>query len=287
MKARGIRIAVECAEILVGALLTALGFNLFFVPNKIAPGGFTGLATVVNHLTGFPIGLMTAVINIPLFILNYKSLGLRITAKSVAASLLLSVLLDTLPEIRITEDMLLASAMGGVLMGAGLGLLIRSGTTTGGTDMAAQLLHRMLRFVSVGGLMYALDVIVVILSGFVFGFSNALYAMIGLYLSVRIVDSMLEGVSSAKVLLIISEHNALIADRILTELERGATLMKAEGVYSGADKNVLMVVVGRYEVARAKQIIHQADELAFVIVHDAREIMGEGFTRERKIRFIR
>lgn len=273
-----LRQAGRLGMIVLGTLMLALAYNLFFVPCDLAPGGFTGFATVLNELTGAPIGIVSAVMNLPLFALNFRASGKRAFAASVAATLLLSLLLDTLPVYALTTDLLLASLLGGAMFGVGIGLVFYGGASTGGTDLAAQLLCRVIKGVGFGTVLFVLDFIVVLFAGIVFDLERALYAVIGLFVSSRIVDTMQEGLASAKTAYIISSKNDEIAKAVLAKLARGVTQLNGTGVYSGQDRPVLLCVVGRRQIIALKQIVAQIDPEAFVIVNDAREILGRGFT---------
>lgn len=269
------------AQITLGSVIVALSFTLFFIPCGIAPGGFTGLATVINHLTGFPIGVTSLLLNVPLFLISFRYEGRDTFIRSLYAMVMLSAFLDLLPEVQVTDDLFLGAVMGGAVMGFGLGLVIRGQATTGGTDMSAKLLSLVLKnAIGIGVIIFALDVIIVGFSGMVYGISRILYAFIALFVSSRIIDALQEGLTAAKMVFIISQRPEEIASVILTEMERGATYLSGKGAYSGAEKNIIMCVVSRFEVVKLKQIVHQLDENAFVIVNDSREIMGIGFTRE-------
>ncbi|MGI5898876.1 MAG: YitT family protein [Christensenellales bacterium] len=269
------------AQITFGSVTVALSFTLFFIPCGIAPGGFTGLATIINHLTGFPIGVLSLCLNIPLFLISFKYEGRDTFIRSLYAMVMLSVFLDLLPEVHVTDDLFLGAVMGGAVMGFGLGLVIRGQATTGGTDMTAKLLSLLLKnAIGIGAILFALDVIIVGFSGLVYGISRVLYAFIAIFVSSRIIDTLQEGLTSAKMVFIISQRPEEIASVILHEMERGATFLNGKGAYSGAEKNIIMCVVSRFEVVKLKQIVHQLDSDAFVIVNDSREIMGYGFTRE-------
>lgn len=262
----------------LGTLLIALAYNLFFVPCDLAPGGFTGFATVLHEWLGVPIGLTSALMNLPLFVINFRYSGKRAFVLSVCATVLLSVLLDTLPVAALTEDLLLASLLGGALFGVGIGLVFYGGASTGGTDLAAQLLCRAIKGIGFGTVLFVLDFLVVLFAGIVFDLERALYAVIGLFVSSRIVDTMQEGLSSARTAFIISDHQQEIAQAIMSRLDRGVTRLDGVGVYSGKERHVLLCVVGRREIIALKAIVGQIDPQAFVIVGDAREIMGKGFS---------
>jgi len=272
------KIAGQLLLTFFGTLLLALAYNLFFVPCDLAPGGFTGFATVLHELLGAPIGLTSALMNLPLFVINFRYSGKRAFVLSVCATVLLSVLLDTLPVAALTEDLLLASLLGGALFGAGIGLVFYGGASTGGTDLAAQLLCRLVKGIGFGTVLFVLDFLVVLFAGIVFDLERALYAVIGLFVSSRIVDTMQEGLSSARTAFIISDHQQEIAQAILSRLDRGVTRLDGVGVYSGKERRVLLCVVGRREIITLKALVGQIDPQAFVIVGDAREIMGKGFS---------
>ncbi len=268
---------LDYAQITVGALITALSFNYFFIPGNIVPGGFTGLASLISFLTQLPVGVLSACLNLPLFLLNFKSSGAGAFTRSVTGTLLLSLFLDVLPMQSITEDLLLACVIGGVLMGAGLGLVIRGNATTGGTDLAAVLICYKARALQVSWVIFALDFFIVTLAVVIHGLQHALYASIALFLSAKVIDMILEGPNSAKTVFIISPLNEKIAQRVLVELERGVTSFTCRGVYSGEERTMLLCSVCRFEIAKLKQIVKEVDPSAFVIVNDSHEILGEGF----------
>ncbi len=267
------------AWMVAGLLLMTVAYNYFFVPNQIAPGGVTGLATILYHLWGLPVGLMSAVINVPLFLLSWKQMGRTFAARSLVAMMVLSLFLDAFPMFAITEDLLLATILGGGILGVGLALVLMGNATTGGTDLASAMIQRLLPHVSFGMILLIIEILIVSFSGLVFGVHLALYAAVSLFLTSRIVDMLQEGVASSRLFFIISPRAERIAQRILTELERGVTELDGRGVYSGAQTNVLFSVVAKQEVHAVKQIIHDEDPNAFVVLTVANETMGEGFSR--------
>ncbi len=269
-------------QILLGAAITALAFDLFFLPNNIAPGGITGVATLLNHLTGARVGLFSIVLNAPLFLLGFRSVGGRFAFRSLIAMLALSLLIDLIPRIPLTDDMLLATMFGGGVMGVGLGLVLRGGATTGGTDLAAKIIHNHWSPVSVGGLLFALDCLVVAAAGLVFDAQAALYAMIAILVCSKVIDWVLQGWNTAKQLLIISDQAETIARRVTSELDRGATLLSATGAYSGEPRGMMLCVVSNAEVSRLKEIVAEVDPRAFVTVSNIHEAMGEGFAGLKK-----
>ncbi len=264
-------------ELSVGCVIAALSFDLFFLPNNIAPGGITGIATLINSMVGAPVGLTAIVLNIPLFLFGYRLVGRSFALRSLVAMLLLSLLIDLIPQMPPPHDMLLASVFGGLLMGIGLGMVLRAGATTGGTDLLAKMIHYHWSPISVGGVLLIIDCLVVIAAGFVFDAQAALYAMVALLVCSKVIDIVLQGFNNAKQLWINTARGADIAARITSEMDRGATLIPAIGAYSGAKRDMVFCVVSTVEVARLKALIAEIDPRAFVTVSDVHEAMGEGF----------
>lgn len=280
-------ILVDILYFLAGSVLFAVSVNSFTAPNRIAPGGITGLATVLNYLLGTPIGTMLFVINMPVFLWAIWDLGYRMVGKTILATLLCSVTIDLLsPILPVYQgDHMLAAVFGGVLEGTGLSLVLLRGATTGGTDLIARLLERRLRSLSIGQLMMGVDALVILLAGFVYrSLESALYAFIAVFVSTRLIDTILYGadVGTGKMLFIMSEKNDEIAAKILSELERGVTALQARGVYSGRNGEVLLCAVRRYEVSRVTDIVRSTDKNAFIIIGEAGEIAGEGFREVKK-----
>lgn len=277
IKEKMLAVVRDYGLMLIGALIAAVSFTNFFVPNDIAPGGVTGIATVVNHLTGWPVGVVSFVINVPLFLMGYHSGGRRFVMRSFATMAAFSVLIDLLPDVVITHEPMLASIFGGILLGIGLGLVLRAGATTGGTDLAAQMVHKRFSFLSVGTILLTIDCAVVLLAGVVFDVQAALVALIALYISTKVMDMVLKGWNTEQQMMIISDHADEIAHHICTDMERGATMIEAHGAYTGEKRGMVYCVVTRAEIMQVKTIVAQCDPRAFVTVSDAYEVMGEGF----------
>ncbi|MGI9952202.1 YitT family protein [Moorellaceae bacterium AZ2] len=269
--------------ITVGCFLAGLGLVLFLVPNKIAAGGVSGLATVLHYVIGVPVGLTMLALNVPLFVAGLKVLGFRFGVKTLYGTIILSLITDALSLVLRppTFDPLLAAIYGGILTGAGLGIVFRSGGSTGGTDLAA-LLFRRFTSLSAGVGLLVVDTLVIALAGIVFSMELALYALLALFLASRAIDTVQEGGGFAKAAVIISDHSAEIARRILTELDRGATGIYGRGVYTNQERELLLVVVQRAEVTRLKNLVADVDPRAFVIVSNVHEVLGEGFREWRE-----
>lgn len=267
----------------VGSLLYAVSVNVFTSPNHIAPGGLTGIATVLHYLIGTPIGTVILILNIPLLLAAWKVLGLHFVLKTGIATVLVSVVMDTsvLFLKPYQGDTLLAALYGGVLSGVGLSCFFLRGATTGGTDIAGRLIQRRFPHMAIGRLLLIMDVFVVIFAVICYrNLNNGLYAMIAIFTSTKVIDSVLYGTSSGRMLVIVSEQQAAIAQAIHT-LGRGVTLLPAKGGYTHQEKDVLLCAVRPNEVAKLQKIVTQADPHAFTIVLEASEIMGEGFVRSR------
>ena len=266
------------AQIVLGCLVGGAAYPLFLTPNRIAPGGLTGVGMILNHYFGIPVGTASLIMNIPLFLLSYQAIGGIFFLRSLGATILFSMSIDFLPFRPMTVDPLLGSVYGGVMLGIGLGLILRGGATTGGTDMIAKLIHRKFPFISVGMFLFVIDGLVVIAAGLTFGTTEALYAMLCIFASSKVIDTVMVGFVSNKACFIVSDRWERISVRILREMERGATHLQAKGAYSGTERPVLMCVISRQELPMIKEIVRQEDGNAFVFMTEAFEVLGEGFS---------
>ena len=268
--------------IILGTLMTSLAFNLFLIPHKIAPGGLSGIATVIFYLTKgrVPVGVTMLVLNVPLFLVGIKELGGGFGLKTLISTIMLSLFIDILKVPAVTDEPILASIYGGVVMGIGLGMVFRGNATTGGTDLFAKIIHRHFHFIGVGWVLFIVDSLVVLTAALVFGPTSALYALVSLYLGTKLIDLILEGLNSAKAFILISDHSVQISDRIMKELDRGVTFLHGRGAYTMKEKDVILCIINRMQMAKFKEIINEIDPAAFVLVADVREVMGEGFSLE-------
>ncbi len=280
------RIMRDYALILFGSTLLAVSMHLFFIPNDLVAGGLSGTAQIINNFTGWPIGTLTFVLNIPLFILGWFYLGgYRFLARTVIASLAFSIVLDGLqyfqPDIQLTDDLALNALYGGVTAGVAVGLLFRARATSGGTDILARILERRIGMPLSQAYLYT-DGLVVFLAGLTFGWERALYAVIALYVGGVLVEVTLNGSNIMRVATIITIRPQAVADRILVDLERGVTEWAGHGMYTGVERHVLLCAVSRADTVMLKQIIHDVDPQAFVIIGQAQEVFGEGFRSLRE-----
>jgi uncharacterized membrane-anchored protein YitT (DUF2179 family) len=267
----------------LGVILTALGLDMFLIPNKIAAGGVGGIATILYHMINVPAGAAMLALNVPLFIVSFYRLGLQFCLRSLYGTVALSLVVDMLaPMIPVpTHNLLLASIYGGVLVGLGLGIVFRSHGTTGGTDMAAAIL-RTYTGANVGQLLFLVDATVVLAAGVTFRSAElAMYAMITIFVASWLIDAVQEGFKYTKAFLIVSDLTADIAAAIIKELDRGVTAWTARGMYTGVERTLLLSVVHRSEVTRLKDIVYSIDPRAFIVLADVHEVLGEGFKRYR------
>lgn len=269
----------SAVQIVLGCALGALAYPLFLVPNHIAPGGLTGLATVLNYLFHWPVGTASLVMNVPLFIIGYRAMGRVFVIRSLAATVLFSALIDLIPLPPMTQQPLLGAVFGGVLLGAGLGLILRGGATTGGTDMVARMIHNRFQHISVGAILFSIDCCVVLMAGFFIEAEYALYAFVALYAASRLIDVVMVGLAREKACYIISSQHERVKQDIMQRLDRGVTVLRAEGGYSGQERPVLLCVMSAQEMGRLKAIVREADEDAFLFISDAHEVLGEGFRK--------
>lgn len=264
-------------QIVVGSVVGALAYPFFLVPNHIAPGGLTGLTTVLNYLFGVPVGTTSLLLNIPLFIIGYKAMGRIFAIRSLFATVLFSVLIDILPLPALTNDPFLGALFGGILLGIGLGLILRGGATTGGTDMAARMIHSRFQHISVGAILFFIDFCVVTMAGIFIEIQYALYAFVSLYACSKLIDMLMNGLTREKACYVISAEYQLVKTELMEKLDRGVTVLSAQGGYSGESKPMLLCVLSAQEVGMLKAIVRAADPNAFVFISDAHEVLGEGF----------
>ncbi len=268
----------EYIMIIIGVIVMAASMDMFLIPNKIAPGGVSGLATILYYLFSLNVGLVIAILNVPLFILAFRKLGFLFCIKSLFATALFSLAVDILPIPCITHDLLLASIFGGVLMGAGLGLVIKAGATTGGSDTAAVLAARVFKHIKINWLIFIIDFVVILIAAFVFSPELSLYGLAAIFISSKAAELVLEGPSTSRMIIIISKNSEAISSKILVELNRGVTSFSGTGMYSKQGVNVLLCVVHRdAEVQFVKDIVMNEDNSAFLIVGNVKEVLGEGF----------
>ena len=273
----------------IGIAIVAIGINMCFVPNKIAAGGITGLATVLHYLSGLSVGSLMLIFNVPLFIIGIKILGAKYGLKTLYGAIALAVLVDVFAPYTptLTHDILLNSIYGGLLVGVGMGLVFRFRGNTAGTALAAAILHKIFN-ITVGQALLILDFFVVAFAGIVFKSPElALYAIIAIFVTAKIIDLVQEGPNNSKAFFIMAAEPELLAEGILKEVDRGVTFLQGKGGYTGQDRELLLCVVETSEVTQLKELIYQHDPQAFIIVTDAQEVLREGFSSKPRPRLMK
>ena len=273
------------AIITLGSLLYALAYNIFYAPNLVAMGGLTGLGQVLNAIIPvLPVGTTVFVMNVPLFFLGWKYIGGHLLVSSLYAMTFSSFAIDVMNMIYQFPpmDTMLASIFGGALLGLGIGLVFSKGATTGGTDLIARLLKLKFAWLPMGTLVLIPDFIVIALAAMAFGkVETAMYGIVSLYITTKVMDTVLYGLDSSKVAYIISDSCKEITDAVIA-MDRGATILHGEGAYSGDEKKVLMVAFKQKEIVPMKEKVNEIDPRAFLIVCDAHDVLGEGFRTYNK-----
>ncbi len=276
---KGLLIFQDYLLITVGAVLLAVNVNMFLAPNQVISTGITGLGMLANYLWGWPIGLVTLLLNLPLLLAGVRwGGGLRFFLGTIYAVLVMTLMIDWLAPFipPILGDPLIYTLFGGLLDGIGIGLVVRSRATTGGTDIVAQLLNRY-RGMPFGQVFMVVNSIILMAGAIVVGLVPVLYALIVNFVSARVVDMVQEGVRYARTVFIVSNKNEQIRQRIFQELHRGITIFDARGGYTATPRPALYVVISRPELTTLKRLVADIDPQAFIVVSEAQEVLGEGF----------
>ena len=269
----------------LGCALYSAAVTSLITPNEISPGGFTGIAAVVNYLTGLSTGLVLLVLNVPVIVIGIMKLGGIFIVKTAVATGILSLSLELSERLvpQFTVNKILAGIFGGILMGAGLSLILRRGATTGGVDIIGTLVNRRFRYITVGRVILVFDIAVITIVSVIYkNIESGLYSVVAIYASSRIIDAVLYGSDKGKIVYAVTDKPDEICTLVSKKIERGVTRLSATGGYTGNTHTMLMCTVRINEVAALCEIIRQNDSHAFVVISDAGEIIGEGFKNEIK-----
>ncbi|GAA0237650.1 YitT family protein [Metaclostridioides mangenotii] len=281
MEKRKLPILVEMTGLVMGCISMSVGINAFLKPHTIAPGGLSGLSLLLNKITGLPVSVVMMLIGVPLVILAFRIMGLKNSLKTLFGTVLFSAIVqltDPLSRMHFTEDLILSSISGGLLVGIGLGIMFKSDASTGGTDLIALILSKKFPGIKVTKFMSCLDGMIVISSGFVNrSLETALYSGMALIVIVKVADIIVEGVNSSRAFYIISEEPEKVRSAITKELNRGLTILDGKGGYTKTSKEVLFVVVTKKQELFLNRLVKDVDPEAFVIVSDVKEVYGKGF----------
>lgn len=266
-------------SITIGCALAGFSLSCFLASNDIIAGGVSGIATIINHFSPLSIGFMIILINVPIFIWGIVKFGKSLGIATLYATVALSIFTDLFACIgSLTNDMLLASVFGGLIAGVGYGMVFYSNATTGGVDIIANIIKLKYRHIPLGKIILIVDLVIILLAMYVYKNINiGLYSIISLWLTAYILDLILEGFNFSKLVLIISEHNEEIAKSINFDLNRGATFLNGQGTYTNQDKKVIMCTIKEKEIPLLKDIIKSIDRNSFVLITDAKEVLGNGF----------
>lgn len=264
--------------ITIGAVVYAVGLNYFTIANRLAEGGVTGVALLFHYLFSAPVGLVLLALNIPLFVLGWHHLGWRFVIRSLYGVVVVSIAAELIGiHAQPAPDRLLGALYAGVVSGLGLGIIFRSGGTSGGVDIIARILwHK--KGIEIGRTMFAGDLVVMVANAIILDYDTAMYSLVAMFIASRVIDAVQEGATLAKSFTVISDRPAEITSAVTESLERGATVLKGRGAYTGRDRDVLYIVVPRNEVTHLKNVVRAVDPEAFVVISDVREVVGEGFS---------
>ncbi len=264
---------------LVGASLVSVGLEIFLVPNNIIDGGIVGISIIASHLSGWNLGLFLFVLNLPFLFLGYKQIGKTFALSTLFSVAVMSIGTNLLHPVQpLTIDPLLAAVFGGIILGTGVGLVIRSGGSLDGTEIVAIVFTKKLPM-SVGEIVMFFNLFILASAGFVFGWNNAMYSLIAYYIAFKMIDLTIEGFEESKSVWIISERNQEIASSIIDRLGRGVTYLNGEGAYTGNEKKVIFCVITRLEEAKLKSIVDEIDPKAFLAVGNIHDVKGGRFKK--------
>lgn len=266
--------------ITIGCLIASISINLFLVPHHLLSGGVSGIAIILYFLFGFPIGVQILVMNIPLVYIAYKLIGKEYAITTIYGTILFSAAVDLtqfLSKINPLDDPLLACITGGIISGVGSGLIFRFNGSAGGLDIVAAVVRKYYSF-NFGVVSFAINCVIMLVAAFFFGLKLAILTLISMFVSANLTDKVVEGFNRKKTIFIVSYHTEQIIDVILKEVGRGATILRGEGAFTRQEKPVIFVVVSLMQIAKIKLLVQEADPQAFMIVQDAAEVMGRGFT---------
>lgn len=266
--------------LIIGSLIYSAGLEIFLVPNNIIDGGIVGISIMASYLTGIPFGVYMLILNLPFLYLGYKQIGKTFAISTIISIIALSIFSEFLePVPQITQDYFLAAIFGGIIAGAGVGLVIRQGGSLDGTEITAIILDRKSSF-SVGEVVMFFNLFILGAAGFVFGWDKAMYSLVAYFIISKMIDVVLKGLDESYAVMIVSDEYEEIADALMHRLGRGVTYLHGQGAYTGDDKQVLYCVVTRLEVVKLKEIALEKDETAFVTINPVHDIVGGRFKKK-------
>ena len=279
-KELAVNLSKDIGADIIGSAIFAIGVTVFTTPNEIAPGGVTGIATMLHSMTGMQMGTLTFLLNIPLVLLGLFIIGKRFTISTFRTLFILSVITNFSESFLpiYTENTLVASIFGGAAIGIGMGIIFLRGSTTGGTDILGRVLLRYFQHIPLGKILLAIDFVIVTAAGIYYGtLDAALYALVSVYVTERAMDSVLYGFNETRIAYVVTEHPTEVARRVMDETERGVTYIHGEGGFRRDEKLVIMCAMPSRQFAKFKRIVLEVDHAAFIMVAPASNVIGEGF----------
>lgn len=271
---------IRYLRILIGCFIVAIGINFFLMPAQLLAGGLSGIALIIHYIAGWPIGVQIFIMNIPLLIASYKLLGKAYTLDVVIGTFLVSACLDALsflPSYNTLNDPMLSAIFGGIVCGLGFGIVFRANGNTGGPDVIGVIVKKYYGM-NIGMVIFGINCLITLAGMLLFGMKEALFTLIGIYLTAEITDKVIAGFNRKKKIIIISKKSREISAEIMKTMIRGITFIKGEGAFTGDEKDILFSVVNLTQIGKIKQVVHRVDPAAFMIISDANEVMGRGFT---------
>lgn len=267
---------------LIGTFVVAIALESFLLPNKIIDGGVIGISMMLSYMTKWNLGLLIFLINIPFIIMAYKSLGKKFVLNTLCATSMLAIATNLVHHIQpATGDLLLATIFGGILLGLGVGLILRYNASLDGTEMLSIVITKRLKIFSVGGMLMCMNLFIYTGAGFLFGWDRAFYSILTYYVASKVIDTVLEGLDKAKSIRIVSDKSREIGDIIMKELDVSVTYMKTQGGYSRQEKIMTFCIVNKFDMPKLKELVHEIDPTAFIVTEDVHEVEGGRF-RKRK-----
>lgn len=264
----------------IGSIIYAVGLEIFLVPNNVIDGGVVGIAIMASHLTGLPLGLFLIGVNLPFIYLGYKQIGKTFTLATLFSIISLSYWSNIfLPIPGLTNDLFLAAVFGGIILGVGVGLIVRYGGSLDGTEIVAILLDKRTSF-SVGEIILVMNLFILSFAGLVFGWDKAMYSLVTYFIASKVIDITIEGLDESKAAIIVSDQSHAISDALMARLGRGVTVLHGEGGFSGDKKHILYTVITRLEISKFKSLVKEIDESAFVTINDVHDVMGGSFKKK-------
>ena len=265
--------------IIIGATLYSVGLEIFLIPNHLIDGGVVGVSIMANHFIYVPLGILTFILNIPFFIIGYKQIGKTFAFSTTFSVICYSIGVSILKPIPgITQDILLASVFGGIIVGLGIGIIIRSGGSTDGTEVVAIILDKRINF-SLGEIIMFINFFILTTAGFIFGWDRAMYSLIAYFIAIKVIDVVVDGIDESKAVIIISDNHKDISQAIMDRLGRGITFLDGKGGYKGENKNVIYVVISRLEISKLKIIVKDFDEDALITIGSV-ETSGKSYKKK-------